>query len=98
MVRKKNTSDLYWFGPKNALRPVGEGSLVLSSTEVLVVGGYKRVREGGASRSQDVSGVCVFAPDELNGLWICLLSFLLLERSLPAPFIVSRRCRVTKCL
>jgi hypothetical protein len=38
MVCKKNTSDLYWFGPKNALRPVGEGSLVLSSTEVLVVG------------------------------------------------------------
>jgi hypothetical protein len=29
---------LYWFGPKNALRPVGEGSLVLSYTEVLIVG------------------------------------------------------------
>jgi hypothetical protein len=38
MVCKKNTSDLYWFGPKNALRLVGEGSLVLSCTEVLVVG------------------------------------------------------------
>jgi hypothetical protein len=67
MVRKKNTSDLYWFEPKNALHPV-EGSLILSCIEVLVVGGYKRVREGGAPRSQDVSGVCVFAPDESNGL------------------------------
>jgi hypothetical protein len=68
MVCKKNTSDLYWFGQKNALRPVGEGSLVLSCTEVLVVGGYKLVREGGAPRSQDVSGVCVFASDKSNGL------------------------------
>jgi hypothetical protein len=47
--------------------------------------GYKQVREGGAPRSQDVSGVCVFTSSSL-------------ERSLPAPFIVSRRCRVTKCL
>jgi hypothetical protein len=38
MVCKKNTSDLYWFGPKNGLRPVEEGSLVLNYTEVLVVG------------------------------------------------------------
>jgi hypothetical protein len=38
MVCKKNTSNLYWFGPKNALRPVGEESLVLSYTEVLIVG------------------------------------------------------------
>jgi hypothetical protein len=30
-------------------------SLVLPCTEVLVVGGYKLVREGGAPRSQDVS-------------------------------------------
>jgi hypothetical protein len=59
MVCKKNTSDLYLFGPKNALRPVGEESLVLSCTEVLVVGGYKRIREGETPRSQDVSGECV---------------------------------------
>jgi hypothetical protein len=26
MVCKKNTCDLYWFGPKNALRPVGDES------------------------------------------------------------------------
>jgi hypothetical protein len=38
--------------------------------------GYKRVREGGAPRSQDVSGVCVFASDESNDLWIYLLSSL----------------------
>jgi hypothetical protein len=38
--------------------------------------GYKQVREGGTPRSQYVSGVCVyvFASDELNDLWICLLS------------------------
>jgi hypothetical protein len=38
MVCKKNTSDLYWFGLKNTLRLVEEESLVLSYTEVLVVG------------------------------------------------------------
>jgi hypothetical protein len=38
MVCKKNTSGLYWFKPKNALRPVRKGSLVLSCTEVLVAG------------------------------------------------------------
>jgi hypothetical protein len=37
-VCKKNTDDLYWFGPKNVLRSVGEESHVLSCTEVLVVG------------------------------------------------------------
>jgi hypothetical protein len=42
MVCKKNTSDLYWFGPKNALRPVGEESFILSCIEVLVVGVTKR--------------------------------------------------------
>jgi hypothetical protein len=31
-----------------------EESLVLPCTEVLVVGGYKLVREGGASKSKDV--------------------------------------------
>jgi hypothetical protein len=38
MVCKKNTDDLYWFGPRNSLCPVGEESSVLSCTEVLVVG------------------------------------------------------------
>jgi hypothetical protein len=61
--------------------------------------GYKRVRERGTPRSQDASGesvcVCVFASDELNGLWICLLSVFLyplspLEWSLPSPFIDAR--------
>jgi hypothetical protein len=38
MVCKKDTSDLYWFGQKNALRPVGEVKLILSCTEVLAAG------------------------------------------------------------
>jgi hypothetical protein len=38
MVCKKNTDDLYWFGAKNYLRPVGEVRVVLSCIEVLVVG------------------------------------------------------------
>jgi hypothetical protein len=49
MVRKKNTGDLYWFGPKNVLRPVREDSSVLSCTKVLVVGvtsECEREREG----------------------------------------------------
>jgi hypothetical protein len=37
-VCKKNTNDLYWFGLKDALRPMRERSLVLSCIEVLVVG------------------------------------------------------------
>jgi hypothetical protein len=37
-VCKKDISGLYWFGPKNALRPVGEVKLVLSCTEVLAAG------------------------------------------------------------
>jgi hypothetical protein len=38
MVCKKNTSDLYWFESRNALRLVGEDNFVLSYSEVLVVG------------------------------------------------------------
>jgi hypothetical protein len=38
MECKKNTGDLYWFRPKNALHPVREDISVLSCTEVLVVG------------------------------------------------------------
>jgi hypothetical protein len=38
MVCKMNTDDLYWFGPKNALRPVGEVSSLLSCNEVPVLG------------------------------------------------------------
>jgi hypothetical protein len=59
MVCKKNTNDLYWFGPRDALRPVGEMSYVLSCTEVLVVGVTSgRERERGAPKSQGVSGEC----------------------------------------
>jgi hypothetical protein len=38
MVCKKDTNGLYWFGPRNALCPVGEERLVLSCIEVLVAG------------------------------------------------------------
>jgi hypothetical protein len=38
MVCKKDTSDLYWFGLRNALCPVEEESSVLSCTKVLVIG------------------------------------------------------------
>jgi hypothetical protein len=54
MVCKKNTNNLYWFGSKKCPTSSEEESLVLSCTEILVVGGYKLVRDGGAPRSQDV--------------------------------------------
>jgi hypothetical protein len=53
MVCKKNTCDLYWFGPKNALRPVGDERFVLSCTEVLVVGVTSESERG---RGSQVSG------------------------------------------
>lgn len=64
----------------------GEESCIIC-TEVLVLGLQAGEREG-ALRSQDVSGVCVFASNESNGLWICLLSSL--KWSLPSPFIDAR--------
>jgi hypothetical protein len=57
MVCKKNTRGLYWFGLKNALRLVGEESLVLSCTEGLVVGVTSRSREGEVPRSLWYAGV-----------------------------------------
>jgi hypothetical protein len=60
MVCKKNTGDLYWFGPKNALRPVGDERSVLSCIEMLVVGVTSESKRG---RGSQVSGrewsVCV---------------------------------------
>jgi hypothetical protein len=53
MVCKQNIGDLYWFGLRNALCPVGEESSVLSCTEMLVVG-VTSGRERG--RSSQVSG------------------------------------------
>jgi hypothetical protein len=61
MVCKKNTDDLYWFGPRNALRPVGEASSVLSCTEVLVAGitsGCERGRGSQVSRCEWRKWVC----------------------------------------
>jgi hypothetical protein len=60
MVCKKNTGDLYWFGPKNALRLVGDERFVLSYTEVLVVGvTSKSERERGSQVSGREWSVCV---------------------------------------
>jgi hypothetical protein len=50
MVCKKNASDLYWFGAKNALRPVGEERSVLSCTEVLVLGVTSECERGRGSQ------------------------------------------------
>jgi hypothetical protein len=55
MVCKKNIDDLYWFGLRNALRPVGEESYILSCTKVLVVGvtsGRERGRSSQVSRRE----------------------------------------------
>jgi hypothetical protein len=113
MVCKKNTGDLYWFGPRNALRSVGEESSVLSCTEVLVVGvtsGRERGRSSQVSRCEWRKWVCATLLVALQGLGelsarvvrcvvvvVLLLFSISLERSLHAPFIDSRRCRVTKC-
>jgi hypothetical protein len=97
MVCKKNTSGLYWFGPNNALRPVRKGRLVLSCTEVLVAGVTSgQEREVFLDLKMSVECMC----DSVGALTrsrrvVCLCVFL--EQSLYAPFIVSRRCRVTRC-
>jgi hypothetical protein len=46
MVCKKNIDDLYWFGPKSALRPAGEERSILSCTKVLVVGATSESERG----------------------------------------------------
>jgi hypothetical protein len=55
--------------------------------------GYKRVREGGTSRSQDVSGewVSMCVPMDLPSVYSSSLLFFSLEWSLPSPFIDARR-------
>jgi hypothetical protein len=61
MVCKKNTCNLYWFGPRNILRPVGEESSVLSCTEVLIVGvtsERERGRSSQVSRRERRKWVC----------------------------------------
>jgi hypothetical protein len=71
MVCKKNIGDLYWFGPKNALCPVGEERSVLSCTEVLIVG---VTSECGRGRGSQVSSrewsarVCVALLEPSQGL------------------------------
>jgi hypothetical protein len=98
MVCKKNTCDLYWFGPRNGLRPVGEVSFILSCTEVLVVGvtsGWER--DELPSLKAWVESVCDSAGALARTRRVICSCLSPLERSLHAPFIVSRRCRVTKC-
>jgi hypothetical protein len=59
MVCKKNTGYLYWFGPKNALRPVRDERSVLSlhrSARSMVTSESER---GRGSQVSGVSGVCV---------------------------------------
>jgi hypothetical protein len=53
MVCKKNTGDLYWFGPKNALCLVGGERSVLSCTEMLLV---EVTSESERGRGSQVSG------------------------------------------
>jgi hypothetical protein len=71
MVCKKNIGDLYWFGPNNALRPVGGERSVLSCTEVLVVGVTSESERG---RGSQVLGrewsvcVCVALLEPSQGL------------------------------
>jgi hypothetical protein len=64
MVCKKNTDDLYWFGPKHALHPVEGERSVLSCTEVLVVGVIsesERGRDSQVSRREWSVRACSFA-------------------------------------
>jgi hypothetical protein len=69
MVCKKNTSGLYWFGPKNALRPVRKGGFVLSLHRSACGRGYKRVREGvSPGLKMRVECVCVTLPEPSQGL------------------------------
>jgi hypothetical protein len=61
MVSKKNTGDLYWFRPRNSLRPVREESYVLSCTEVLVVGVTSECERGRGSQVSDMRGIDLLA-------------------------------------
>jgi hypothetical protein len=84
MVCKKNTFDLYWFGLRSALRPVGEGNFVLSCTEVLVPGvisGRERGRSSQVSRSEWRKWVCATllvtsqGPGESSAHVLCLCCY-----------------------
>jgi hypothetical protein len=58
MVCKKNTSGLYWFGLKNALRPVRKKRLVLSCTKCLWQGLHAG-EKGGVSPGLKMRVACV---------------------------------------
>jgi hypothetical protein len=91
MVCKKNTSDLYWFGPKKCPTSSGGGESYIILHWSACSKGYKRVREGGAPRSQDVSGVCVCVCSPLMSRMAYRFIFLSpLKWSWPSPFIDAR--------
>jgi hypothetical protein len=61
--------------------------------------GYERARQGGVPRSQDESEVRVQlcqSPRKVQESCV-FVSSCPLERSLHVPFIVSKRCGVTRC-
>jgi hypothetical protein len=87
MVCKKNTGNLYWFGPRNALRLVGEESSVLSCTEVLIVGVISRRERGRSSqvsRREWRKWVCATllvasqGPVELSARVVCCVAVVVL--------------------
>jgi hypothetical protein len=87
MVCKKNTSDLYWFRLRNALRPVGEENSVLFCIEVLVVGvtsGCERGRSSQVSRCEWRKWVCATllvpsqGPGELSACVLCCVDVVVL--------------------
>jgi hypothetical protein len=87
MVCKKNRGNLYWFGPKNALDPVGAESSVLSCTEVLVVGvtsGCERGRSSQVSRREWRKWMCATllvtsqGPGELSASVLCCVAVVVL--------------------
>jgi hypothetical protein len=93
MVCKKNTNDLYWFEPRNALCPVGKVSFVLSRTEVLVVGvtsGWER--EELPSLKVWVECVCVWlywCPRNVQESYLFVCPGFFLSGTVPACFFYS---------
>jgi hypothetical protein len=87
MVCKKNIGNLYWFGPRNALRPMEKVSSVLSCTEVLVVGvtsGCERGRGSQVSRCEWRKWACATlrvtsqGPGELSAHVLCCVAAVVL--------------------
>jgi len=54
--------DLSWFGPENALRPAGEGSLYYLAPKCLYRGEYKRGMKCVSSTAYDRGVACLSIP------------------------------------